>query len=139
MPVITSYLLSATLDYLFKFSSRVLFVSFFRMRHVLFLSVFCVLVCVHVGESVLVVSVKDLSDLPSLKVITAKEGSGVVIRCNVSEPHEHIEWFDSKGRVLNREDSGESFSTLTFYSVQRSEMVRTTRGKTSYFTKSDMI
>lgn len=71
----------------------------------------------------LVVSVKDLSDLPSLEVITAKEGSGVVIRCNVSEPHEHIEWFDSKGRVLNREDSGESFSTLTFYSVQRSEMV----------------
>lgn len=124
MKGIINYNLNAILDYLFKFSPH-LCRFFFRMKHVLLLSVFCVLVCVHVGESVLVVSVKDLSDLPSLGVITVKEGASVVIKCNVSELHEHIEWFDSKGHVLNGEDSGESFSILTFYSVQRSEIVLT--------------
>ncbi|KAB5549369.1 hypothetical protein PHYPO_G00066530 [Pangasianodon hypophthalmus] len=75
------------------------------MKQVLFLSVFCVLVCVRGGESVSAVSVKDLSELPSLGVIAAKEGASVVIRCNASELHEHIEWYDSEGRVLSGNDS----------------------------------
>lgn len=77
------------------------------MKQVLFLSVLCILVCVHVGESV-----RDLSDLPSLVVITVKEGTSVLIRCNVSELHEHIEWYDSEGHILNAEDSGGFYSTL---------------------------
>lgn len=74
------------------------------MKQMLFLVVFLVvfLVCFHVGDSV-----KDLSDLPSLGVITVKEGESVVIKCNMSELHENIQWFDSKGRVIN---SGALFS-----------------------------
>lgn len=87
---------------------------FFSMMQVLFLGVFYVLVCVRVGGSVSLVSVSQLSDLPSLGVITVREGASVVIRCNVSELHEHIEWYDSEGHVLTREDSGEQFSTFTF-------------------------
>lgn len=94
------------LDYLFTWF-LCLCCFFFRMKQVLFLSVSCVLLCVCVSESV-----KDLSDLPSLGVITVKEGASVVIKCNLSELHENIEWYDSEGRVLNTEDSGESFSTL---------------------------
>lgn len=86
------------------------------MKPVLFLSMFCALVCVRASERMSVVSVKDLSDLPSLGIISVKEGASVVIKCNASELHEHIAWYDSKGHVLNGEDSGES---LTFYSVQR--------------------
>lgn len=100
-------------------------VFFFRMKQVLFLSVFCVLVCDHVGQSVSAVSVKDLSALPTLQVITVKEGTSVVIRCNRSDHHEHIEWYDSKGHVLNGEASGELFSTLTCCRVQRPEITLT--------------
>lgn len=67
-----------------------------------FFSVSCALVCVCVGERV-----SHLSDPPYLGVITVKEGTSVVIQCNVSEPYEHIQWYDSKGQVLN-EDSGET-------------------------------
>lgn len=101
-------------------------VFFPRMRQVRMLGVFCVfcvLVCVHAGDRVLAVSVKDLSVLPSVGVITVREGTSVVIKCNVSELHEHVEWYNSKGHVLNGEDSGESFNTLIFCSVQRSEIM----------------
>ncbi|XP_060746574.1 microfibril-associated glycoprotein 3-like [Tachysurus vachellii] len=68
------------------------------MKQVLVLVVFLVvfLLCFHVGDSV-----KDLSELPSLGVITVKEGESVVIKCNMSELHDNIQWFDSKGRVIN--------------------------------------
>ncbi|TSY69804.1 Microfibril-associated glycoprotein 3 [Bagarius yarrelli] len=79
--------------------------SLSRMQQV-FLSVFCAHLCVSVSECV-----SHIPDPPSLEVITVKEGTSVVIQCNVSEPYEHILWYDSKGQVLNG-DSGDRRLTV---------------------------
>ncbi|XP_017347355.1 microfibril-associated glycoprotein 3 [Ictalurus punctatus] len=99
------------------------------MKPVLFLSMFCALVCVRASERMSVVSVKDLSDLPSLGIISVKEGASVVIKCNASELHEHIAWYDSKGHVLNGEDSGGDRVTVHKDSLNISSVSFEDRGR----------
>nr|XP_015205320.1 PREDICTED: microfibril-associated glycoprotein 3 isoform X1 [Lepisosteus oculatus] len=47
-----------------------------------------------------------LASLPALRDIVVKEGSSTLIECNVTGSHEGIQWYNSKGHVLDEEGGG---------------------------------
>ncbi|KAG9266170.1 microfibrillar-associated protein 3-like [Astyanax mexicanus] len=85
------------------------------MTRVIFLKVWAFVISVHIisqvhgelSEGTTRLVPEQLSGLPVLLDLTVKEGSSVVIRCNVSEVLDHVVWYNSKGQVLKANASGE--------------------------------
>lgn len=56
------------------------------------------------GRNRSVVTVKELSALPTSRDIVVQEGSSTVIECNVTGSENSILWYNSKGHMLEEED-----------------------------------
>ncbi|KAJ8348617.1 hypothetical protein SKAU_G00272060 [Synaphobranchus kaupii] len=52
------------------------------------------------------VNLHQLASLPAFRDIVVKEGSSALIECNVTEGHEDILWYNSKGHILDEEEGG---------------------------------
>ncbi|XP_072518297.1 microfibrillar-associated protein 3-like [Salminus brasiliensis] len=84
------------------------------MTRVAFLRVWAFMVSVHIigqvcgelSERTASLVAEQLSGLPALLDVTVKEGSSVVMQCNVSEVPDQVVWFNSRGHVLNGESGG---------------------------------
>ncbi|KAL0994429.1 hypothetical protein UPYG_G00122180 [Umbra pygmaea] len=51
-------------------------------------------------------SVHSLASLPTLHVIVVKEGDSTLIKCNVTGKRDNVQWYNSKGHVLNEQEGG---------------------------------
>ncbi|XP_071030889.1 microfibrillar-associated protein 3-like [Oncorhynchus clarkii lewisi] len=52
------------------------------------------------------VSIHYLASLPTLRDIIVKEGASTLIECNVTGKPDDIQWYNSKGHVLDAEEGG---------------------------------
>ncbi|CAB1352482.1 unnamed protein product [Coregonus sp. 'balchen'] len=52
------------------------------------------------------VSVHRLASLPTLRDIVVKEGASTLIECNVTGKLDGIQWYNSKGHILDEEEGG---------------------------------
>ena len=58
------------------------------------------------------VSIHYLASLPTLRDIIVKEGASTLIECNVTGKPDYIQWYNSKGHVLDAEEGGNTYSQL---------------------------
>ncbi|KAM4620072.1 microfibrillar-associated protein 3-like isoform 1-T2 [Polymixia lowei] len=52
------------------------------------------------------VSMESLAGLPTLRYIVVKEGASMLIECNVTGALDDIQWYNSKGHLLDEEGGG---------------------------------
>lgn len=95
-------------------------------RTMLFVALCCFLLGFHSSEGW-----SALKDLPSEWTLTVREGLSIEIECNVSagQIYEHIVWYDSKGNVLNANNSVGERVTVNQHTLNITSVSFEDRGK----------